>query len=116
MHGGNYDAYNTSNSYFVIHRQHNDKTKEFKTGARRRLSASSFEDCISCVLCGPAQLFYLHHFHGRAGKHVRWPFLSRYRLTVMCVSHAETTWVGCFHLRDPVHVPRWRRETKRVLH
>ena len=52
----------------------------------------------------------LHHL---ARKHVRWPFLSRYRLSVMCVSHAETTWVGSLLLRDPVHVPGWRRETKR---
>ena len=28
MHGGNYDAYSTSNSYFLIHRQHNGKTEE----------------------------------------------------------------------------------------
>ena len=41
----------------------------------------------------------LHHLHGRARKHIRWPFLSSYRLTVMCVGHAETTWVGSLEIQ-----------------
>ena len=45
----------------------------------------------------------LHHLHGRAWKHIHWPFLSRYiqtdSLTVMCVGHAETTWVGSLKIQ-----------------
>ena len=41
----------------------------------------------------------LYHLHGRAWKHVHWPFLSWYTLRVMCVDHNETTWVGSLKIQ-----------------
>ena len=86
------------------------RQRSSETGARRRLSVS-FEDCISCVLFGDQ--------HSHFSTPTSWK--SKEACSLVLSLQVQTDSHVCRPCRDnlgrilidPVHVPRWRRETKR---